>query len=448
MLMTISASIIVCNQYFMQPLLPHVEISFNLKEAQAGLLTVVTQIRYALGMIFLILVADFVEKRRFICVILVLVIICLIGIFISPIYHVTLAICFLLGVTSVTPQLLILITAQLAKPAQRGKAVGTVVSGTVIGILASLVLAGFLGELGLHNDAWHFWTKHRQPESGWKTIFWVAAILIILTITLRVKLPQLPATADPKYGEVLKSLAQLFCENGTLPTAGACGFFAFGAFNIFWTPLADLFRDTYHRRYPSRDAGQLKLVGIISALAANLAGRLIDEVGPFLIISVAVIVIFVSFLGVTFICHWIAGRIVTCIVMDSGGQAWNTSIQTIVQGLSNVARSRVTAIAIFMLFCGDTAGSISSMLVYDKFHWQGVGFLGLGLIVIGGTIHFTFRLGINYSKEEFAQRPPFEAVAEMESTGTSAGSYTEGPTGQFFPPQANLYAPIRKPGFA
>jgi predicted MFS family arabinose efflux permease len=97
---------------------------------------------------------------------LILTIICLVGIFISPIYYVTLVICFLLGLSSVTPQLLVPITAQLAKPAQRGKAVGTVVNGMVIGILVSRVLAGFLGELGLHNDAWHFWTKHHSPESG------------------------------------------------------------------------------------------------------------------------------------------------------------------------------------------------------------------------------------------------------------------------------------------
>jgi predicted MFS family arabinose efflux permease len=128
-LMTVSAGLIVCNQYFMQPLLPDVGVYFGVQPTQAGLLTTLTQVGYALGMIFLIPVADFVEKRRFICMILVLAIICLVGIFISPIYYVTLAICFLLGVTSVTPQLLVPITAQLAKPAQRGKAVGAVVNG-------------------------------------------------------------------------------------------------------------------------------------------------------------------------------------------------------------------------------------------------------------------------------------------------------------------------------
>jgi Na+/melibiose symporter-like transporter len=95
-------------------------------------------------------------------------------------------------------------------------------------------------------------------------IFWVAAILItILTIILRFNLPRLPATADLKYGEALKSLAQLFCENRTLRIAGASGFCAFGAFNIFWTPLAYLFHDTYHSDHPSRDAGLLGLVGIV-----------------------------------------------------------------------------------------------------------------------------------------------------------------------------------------
>jgi predicted MFS family arabinose efflux permease len=447
--MTVSAGLIVCNQYFMQPLVPDVEKYFGVDETKSALLVALAQVGYAFGMIFLLPVADFVEKRRFICMILMLAIVCLVGIFISPLYYVTLVMCFLLGLTSVTPQLLVPVTAQLAKPEQRGKAVGTVVSGMVIGILASRVLSGVLGGLNLHNDFWYFWTKDHSRNSGWKTIFWVAAILIIiLTITLRFTLPRLPATADLTYGQALKSLAQLFYENGTLRACGACGMCGFGAFNIFWTPVAYLFSDIYHSSHSSRDAGILGLVGVVGALVANLAGRLVDKVGPFVIISVAIAVTFASFVGVTLICHRIAGLIVTCIVLDAGSQAWNTSIQTIVQGFSNVARSRVTAIAIFMLFCGGAIGSISSSLVYRKFGWEGIGILGLGVILIGGIIHFVCRIGKDYSKGQVAKKPDVEAVAEMESTGTSAGSYTDGPTGQFFPPQTNLYAPIRRPGFS
>jgi hypothetical protein len=108
----------------------------------------------------------------------------------------------------------------------------------------------------------------------------------------------------------------------------------------------------------------------------------------------------------------------------------------------------VTAISIFMLFVGGATGSLSSILVSHKFHWQGVGILGLGFIVLGRTIHFAFGLGLDYSKGEVLKAPPVEAVAEMESMGTSAGSYTEGPTEQSVSPQTNIHAPIRKPGFA
>jgi predicted MFS family arabinose efflux permease len=341
-LITIAAGLVECNQYYMQPLLPFVGDYFEVDVTQSALLTTAAQVGEGVGMIFLIPIGDLVEKRRFICIVLILAIICLIGIAISPIYYVTFGLCFLMGLTSVSPQLLVPVAAQLSHPEQRGRAVGTVVSGMVVGIHASRLLAGFLGSTGLHNDFWYWWHSDHVGDSGWKTVFWVAAILlIVLAIILRCKLPLLPATADMSYWRVLKSMWTLFYENGTLRACIFCMMCGFAAFNIFWTCLAYLLRDNYGSGHEtSRDAGLFGLIGVVGAIVANLAGRLVDRVGPFVVISAAIGVTLLSFFGVTFICGWLPGLIATTVVMDAGIQAWNTPIQTVAQGLTTRPKPR------------------------------------------------------------------------------------------------------------
>jgi predicted MFS family arabinose efflux permease len=394
--MTICAGLIACNQYFLQPLLPLIGKYFGVDDMKSGFLTTSTQVGYALGMLFLIPVTDFVDVRRFICVILIFTIICLVAIFVSPLYYVTLGVCFVLGLTSVTSQLLVPVAGRLSRPERRGKSVGAVATGTVIGILVSRVMSGLLAGVGLRND---FWTKEQSGKSGWKTVFWVAAaIVIILTVNLRCSLPRLPPTSDVSYGRALVSLFRSFCGNGTLHACGMCGF---AAFNIFWTCLAYLFRDKYHRGdRSSQDAGLFGLIGVVGAVVASFVARLVDRVGPFIIISVAIVVTLLSFLGLTFLYWSLPGLIISAVLMDVGIQTWNTSIQTILQGS---AKGDVTAISVFMLFIGGAIGSASSAVLYEKFEWRAVGLLGLGIVVIGTIIHFSCRLGKDYSKQAAPQ---------------------------------------------
>jgi predicted MFS family arabinose efflux permease len=416
-LMTVAGGLVACNQSYLQPLLTLVERYFEVDITQSVLLTTAAQVGQGLGMIFLIPIGDLVEKRRFICIVLILAIVCLIGIAVSPLYYVTLVICFLMGFTSVLPQLLVPVAAELSRPEQRGRAVGTVVSGMVVGIHASRILAGFLGILGLHNDFWYWWHSDHVADSGWKTVFWVAALLLsVLAVILRCKLPLLPATADMSYWRVLKSMGMLFYENGTLRACIFCGMCGFAAFNTFWTCLVFLFRDDYGKgEDAARDAGLFGVVGIVGAVVANLAGRLVDRIGPFAVISVAIIATLVSFFGVTFLCGSLPGLIATVIIMDAGIQAWITPIQTVAQGLTSSARNRVAALGLFITFIAGGAGSLSSSVLYEKFRWQSIGILGIGLVAIGGIIHFICQIGKGYPKQP---SDPARRQAKVSSEGS------------------------------
>jgi predicted MFS family arabinose efflux permease len=389
-LFPIGAGLVVCNLYYMQPLLPGVMHDFSVDETKAALLTTSTQVGYGLGMVFVLPVADIVEKRRLICVMLCLAVVFLVVMAVSPIYYVSLVDCFCIGFASVTPQLLVPIAAQMAKPERRGKVVGTVVSGILVGILLSRVLSGLIGK--------HF---------GWKTIFWIAAIMIgLFTIALRALLPEIRPSVDLTYFQALRSLPTIFLQYRDLRVCSGCVMCTFAVFNTFWTCLAYLLKDQWG--WGSDIAGLFGLIGVLGALVANLGGRLVDRTGPFLVISIAVGVTLTAQILVTTVCWWIAGLIVTIVFLDMGIQAWHTSMHTIVQSLTNEARTRVTAIFMCMLFAGGSAGAAIGSSLYQHFGWTADGIFGIGLIAVGGALHFVARPGWRETKQE-------QKDAEMET---------------------------------
>jgi predicted MFS family arabinose efflux permease len=366
----ITAGLVVSNLYYMQPLLTQTATYFDITETGAGLLTTLTQAGYAIGMLFILPIADIVEKRRVVCLSLVFVTIFLILLVISANYILSLVTCFFIGLTSVSVQLLVPIAAQMAAPERRGKVVGTLIGSLIIGILLSRVFAGLLGR-----------------NFGWKTIYWIAAILIAISCgILRWQLPYFPPASTLGYLAALKSLPGLFMQYADLRYAALCGMTAFAGFQIFWTSLSFYLKDTWG--WGPDIAGLFGLIGVVGAAMAQAGGWIADKWGTFAVVSAGIIISFLSFILYLTVCKWVAGVVMTVLLLDAGVQGWNTALQTIVQSLTNEARSRVTAIYIFVYFVGGSAGSLGGSALYQHYGWWADGVYGLSLIAAGGAIHF------------------------------------------------------------
>jgi predicted MFS family arabinose efflux permease len=380
---------------YVQPLLTQVQDYFNVGESGAALFVTVAQVGYAIGIVFILPAADFLEKRRLMCVILIVAVAFMIVIAVSPIYMVTLAAFFCLGVTSVTPQLLIPMAAQMAKPERRGRVVGVVVSGIMIGVLISRVFSGLLGK-----------------AFGWKTIYWIAAIpMVLYAITMRLLLPEIRNRDDLTYGQALKSLIPLFVKYGKLRYAGSGAMCCFGSLHVFWTCLAYLLRDEYG--WGPDIAGLFGLVGVAGALMALFAGRLADSKGNFLVVSIGIVSVLVGYVLVTTVCRWLAGLIVTILIIDAGLQYWNTGVQTIVQNLTNEARSRVTAIFQFMFFAGASIGSAVGAALYQNYGWTADGLFGVAVIACALIVHLVTQWG------EWRVPPPGQEAGTKEEEEAS-----------------------------
>ncbi|MBY0348744.1 MAG: MFS transporter, partial [Hydrotalea flava] len=161
-LMAICTGLIVANIYYIQPLIVLIAQSFHVPENVAGSTTYLTQAGYATGLLILVPLGDMMERRKQIIATTVLAIVALIGVAISPNFLTLQICCFFVGAGSIVPQLILPLAATLSDPTQRGKVVGTVMSGLLVGILLSRTLSGSVAE----------WL-------GWRSMFWIAAILCI-----------------------------------------------------------------------------------------------------------------------------------------------------------------------------------------------------------------------------------------------------------------------------
>lgn len=364
-ILSAASGIAVANIYYLQPLLSQMAADYHITQSSAGLVATLTQIGFAFGLLFLLPLADIVEKRRLIVTVLIGASGSLTLLYFSPNLTVASIASFAVGFTSIIPQLLIPLGAQLAKPEERGKVIGSIMSGLLIGILLSRVVGGVVGN--------YF---------GWKTIYLIAAFLMLcLMVILRFRLPKCYALSQINYRESLKSIPLLMKRFSALRESSVIGAMIFCAFSAFWTALTFLLQGPYYR-LGADAAGLFGLVGIIGALFSPIAGRISDQKGARFTVGINILVIVVSFLVFSIFGYSMAGLVIGVILLDLGVQCGNVSNQTRIQRLNEEARNRVTAIYMISYFLGGALGSYLGAWGFQHYGWAGVcalGFISQGI---------------------------------------------------------------------
>jgi predicted MFS family arabinose efflux permease len=370
-IMAATAGLVVANNYYNQPLLVDFANTFSVTEAAAGRIAVLTQAGYALGLLLFVPLGDKLERRRLIQVTLVLSALALAAAAAAPsLAFLTLA-SFLIGLTSVAPQLLTPFAAHLAGPAGRGKAVGTVMFGLLCGILLSRTIAGFVGA--------HF---------GWRVMFIAAAVLMLaLVFVLNSRLPRDQPAFTGSYASLMGSLWTLVKQEPVLRETSAVGALQFAAFSAFWTTL------TFHLynmpgQYGSDVAGLFGLVGVLGASAAPYAGKLSDRGSPkltVLISSVGFVVAFLIF-GVAGGTLW--GLAVGVILLDLAMQSGHVSNMTRNIALNPASMSRANTVYMCVRFAGGALGSAAAAYSWAHWGWTGVCSVGATLCLLAIAVQY------------------------------------------------------------
>jgi len=359
-LLAAGAGLAVAAIYYSQPMLGELGVDLGASARQIGLVPTLTQLGYAAGIFLLAPMGDRFDRRRIILAKAAALVAALLAAgaasSISLLWIASLAV----GLAATLAQDIVPAAATLAPEAQRGKIVGTVMTGLLMGILLSRVVSGFVAS--------HF---------GWRAMFVAAAVSLAAFGAVAARaLPRFRPTTHLHYTALLASSAQLWRRHGRLRRAAlAQGLLAVG-FSAFWSTLAVMLHDSaWH--LGSAAAGAFGLAGAAGALAAPLAGRLADTRGPGLVTRLGTGLVALSFLGMAAgtllplqAQLWVIG--LGAVGFDLGAQATLIAHQTIVYGLDPGARSRLNALLFTGMFIGMSAGAALGSLVLAQWGWTGV----------------------------------------------------------------------------
>ncbi|MGE0919815.1 MFS transporter [Trichlorobacter lovleyi] len=350
----------VATLYYSQPMLGILGVAIGASDHAVGLIPTLTQLGYAMGILLLAPLGDRYDRRRIILVKAAVLALALVAAAVAPSILCLLAASLVIGLSATMAQDIVPSAAHLASDSQRGRVVGTVMTGLLLGIVLSRVVSGYVAE--------HF---------GWRTVFWGASASIVLTgVVAWRRLPRFKPTMQVPYAELMRSLVQLWKRHGELRRATlAQGLLAVG-FSAFWSTLAIMLHAApFH--LGSQAAGAFGLAGAAGALAAPVAGRVADRQGPEQVTKLCAALVALSFAAMFFLPFlsphaqlWLLGA--SAIGFDLGVQGTLIAHQTIIYSIDPGARSRLNAIMFVGLFIGMAAGSALGSLMQAAWGWMAV----------------------------------------------------------------------------
>ncbi|MCS2155736.1 MFS transporter [Scandinavium sp. H11S7] len=364
-LMSVATGLAVASNYYAQPLLDTIAHAFSLSAGQAGFIVTAAQLGYAAGLLFLVPLGDMFERRT---LIVSMTLLAAGGMLITASSHsLTMMILgtALTGLFSVVAQILVPLAATLASPDKRGKVVGTIMSGLLLGILLARTVAGLLASLG-----------------GWRTVYWVASVLMVLmAFALWRGLPKVKTETHLNYPQLLRSVFSLFKHDKLLRTRALLGCLTFANFSILWTSMAFLLAGApFH--FSEGVIGLFGLAGAAGALGARPAGGLADKGKSHLTTTTGLVLLLLSWLAIWFGHASVLALIVGILVLDLTVQGVHITNQTVIYRVQPEARNRLTAGYMTSYFIGGAAGSLISASAWQHWGWAGVCVAGVTMAAL------------------------------------------------------------------
>jgi predicted MFS family arabinose efflux permease len=356
---------IVANIYYAQPIIDLIAPDVGLSAHGASLIVSLTQIGYAVGLLFLVPLADLLENRRLMLATLTLSTLSLVAISFTTSAPALLAMSLLVGFSSVSVQMLIPLAAHLAPEQTRGRVVGSIMGGLLLGILLARPLSSLIAD--------HF---------GWRAVFMTAAVimLVIMAVMARTMPKRLP-DHRASYGALLLSLYHLMARHALLRQRSLYQALMFGAFSLFWTAVP-LELSRQHGLSQSQIA-IFALVGAIGAIAAPLAGRLADAGHTARATLLAMVLAPVAFwVAMVHPAYSVVGLAITGVLLDFAVQMNMVLGQRAIYALDASSRGRLNALYMTSIFIGGAVGSSLASSLYEQGGWGAIVICGSALPLI------------------------------------------------------------------
>ncbi|MFC5406468.1 MFS transporter [Cohnella soli] len=369
LLLATACGMIVANLYYAQPLIGIISSSIGMSSGTAGLIVTLTQIGYVVGLLFVVPMGDLVENRKLIVVSLLLTSVALVAAAVLKQAILFLSASLVIGVGAVAAQVLVPYASYLAPESSRGRVVGNVMSGLLLGIMLSRPLSSLAADF-----------------FGWHAIFAVSAVsIVILAILLMKVLPARRPSADTRYTALLGSMWHLLRTTPVLRRRAAYHACVFATFSLFWTTAPLLLTGPgYH--FSQKAVALFALVGVAGAVAAPVVGRLADRgwtrPATWIALSTVIISVLLPLLIGGSSPVGIAVLVISAILLDAGVSANLVLGQRAIFSLSPEIRSRLNGLFMAIFFIGGAAGSSIGGWAYASGGWSKTLWIGIAFPIV------------------------------------------------------------------
>ncbi|MEO6548707.1 MAG: MFS transporter [Ferruginibacter sp.] len=349
--MAVSAGVCVANIYYNQPILKEMADSFHTSENKIGFVSVLTQVGYGLGLFFITPLGDKISRKKLIIALHIMLIACLMGNFFIKHLIGLYAISLLTGMLAVAAHVIIPMAVSMQK-GNKGRTVGIIFTGILIGVLAARVFSGYISH----------WL-------GWRYVYGISAFMVaITTIMLQLSLPDLPASFTGNYKEVLQSTFAQVKRFALLRQTAVLGALVFGVFCSFWTTL------TFHLGgapffYHSDTIGLFGILAIGGALLAPVFGKWADKGNPARVQLLSVGMLIISVILVKLLPDNISSFIIAVLLLDIGVQATQVTNVATIYSLDETAHSRINTVYMTSYFIGGAVGSFAGIQCWRFGGW-------------------------------------------------------------------------------
>ena len=360
-LMAFAIGVTIASNYYAQPLLHSITHDLNIAVEHAGSIIMAAQFSYAVGLLFITPLGDKFERKHLIIILMVLSTCGLIVSALSKNLWMLIIGTSMTGLFSTVAQVLIPFAATLAKPEHRGKIVGTLMSGMLLGILLGRAFAGAISTIA----DWHY-------------VYWIATgIMVIVTLLLWSSLPTYRNTININYFQLLWSISSLYKQEPILRIRSLLAVISFALFSLLWTPLAFLLsNDPYH--YSDFIIGLFGIAGAAGALGSPIVGKLSDKGKGWLATTIGLCLLLLSWLPLSFAQCSIIALILGVVILDFSVQVTHVSNMSAIYQIRPEARSRMNTGYMVCYFIGGMLGSVGSTYLFSHYGWIA--------IVVSGTI--------------------------------------------------------------
>jgi predicted MFS family arabinose efflux permease len=370
-MMAIIAGAVITNIYCTQPILPLIKAGFGVDLTTVDLVAAAALLGFSTGLALLLPLGDRFDRRKLVLGQIALAFFFGIAAAVSPSIWTLIAASFGLGIVSCVPQQLVPFAAVMSHPHQRGRSVGTVVSGIMVGILLGRTVAGVVG-----------------ATYGWRAVYGLeAAFMVPVFVAAATLLPRGVPSTNLSYGRLLASLWPLARDHRPIRESMMVQALLWACFNAFWVNLAALLA-TGPWHLGSAWAGGFGIIGAAGAFAASLGGHISDRRGARHVVGLSIGTVTLAYLLLSGANSSLALLVIGVIVLDIGVQAGLVSNQTRAFAVDPKAQGRINSLYMTATFFGGAIGTVVSGWLMSRFGWTGIVAFGIALGLVAAAIHW------------------------------------------------------------